>query len=91
MEDCGDGSEKLTAEIKPAVDPETEDADDDSKVQKPIEQRGNYGQTDYEPIPRAEEYCQYGDIDEKECDSAQVSVWQCGVQYPEVTALRNRY
>ena len=62
----GGGSEKLTAEIKPAVDPETEDADDDSKVQKPIEQRGNYGQTDYEPIPRAEEYCQYGDIDEKD-------------------------
>ena len=62
----GGGSEKLTAEIKPAVDPETEDADDDSKVQKPIEQRGNYGQTDYEPIPRAEEYCRYGDIDEKD-------------------------
>ena len=62
----GGGSEKLTAEIKPAVDPETVDADDDSKVQKPIEQRGNYGQTDYEPIPRAEEYCRYGDIDEKD-------------------------
>ena len=62
----GGGSEKLTAEIKPAVDPETVDADDDSKVQKPIEQRGNYGQTDYEPIPRTEEYCQYGDIDEND-------------------------
>ena len=62
----GGGSEKLTAEIKPAVDPETEDADDDTKVQKPIEQRGNYGQTDYEPIPRAEEYCQYGEIDEND-------------------------
>ena len=62
----GGGSEKLSAEIKPAVDPATEDADDDSKVQKPIEQRGNYGQTDYEPIPRAEEYCQYGEIDEND-------------------------
>lgn len=62
----GGGSEKLTAEIKPAVDPETEDADDDTKVQKPIEQRGNYGQTDYEPIPRAEVYCQYGNIDEND-------------------------
>lgn len=62
----GGGSEKLTAEQKPAVDPQEENADDDSRIQEPVEQRGNYGQTDYEPIPRAEEYCQYGDVDEND-------------------------
>ena len=62
----GGGSERITAEHKPAVDPESEDADDDSRIEKPIEQRGNYGQTEYEPIPRAEEYCQYGEADEND-------------------------
>ena len=60
----GGGSEKLTAERKPAINPQEDNADDDSMVQEPIEQRGNYGMTDYNPIPRAEVYCQYGDIDE---------------------------
>jgi len=60
----GKGSEKLTSEQKPAVDPLEEDADDDTKVKPSIAQRGNYGQTDYEPIPRSEEYCNYGEADE---------------------------
>ena len=71
----GGGSEKLTAERKPAVNPQEENADDDSKVQEPIEQRGNYGITDYEPIPRAEEYCQYGDVDEN--DTAFLMAFAC--------------
>ena len=62
----GGGSEKLNAERKPALNPQEENADDDSKVQQPLEQRGNYGITDYEPTPRAEEYCQYGDVDEND-------------------------
>ncbi|MGM9672987.1 MAG: hypothetical protein ACI3XV_05190, partial [Bacteroidaceae bacterium] len=62
----GGGGEKITAERKPAVNPQEENADDDSLVQEPVEQRGNYGQTDYEPVERAEEYCQYGDVDEKD-------------------------
>ena len=62
----GGGGEKITAERKPAVDPQEENADDDSMVQESIEQRGNYGQTDYEPIERAEEYCQYGEVDDKD-------------------------
>lgn len=60
----GKGNEKLTSEQRPAVDPKAEDADDDSKINAPIEQRGNYGMTDYEPTPRPEEYCQYGDVKE---------------------------
>ena len=62
----GHGSEKLTAEHKPAVNPQEEDADDDTRVQKPMKQRGNYGITDYEPIQRAGKYCHYGDIDEND-------------------------
>ena len=49
----GGGGEKITAERKPAVNPQEENADDDSLVQEPVEQRGNYGQTDYEPVERA--------------------------------------
>lgn len=62
----GGGSEKTTYERKPAIDPHEQNADDDTKVKKPIEQRGDYGLTDYESIPRAEEYCQYGDADEND-------------------------
>ena len=61
----GGGSEKLTAEQKPAVDPQEENADDDTLVKEPIEQRGNYGQSDYEPIPRPKKYCNYGEVDEE--------------------------
>lgn len=58
------GSEKLTAEQKPAVDPQEEVADDDSKVQRPLQQRGDYGEKDVESTPRSSDYCQYGDVDE---------------------------
>ncbi len=60
----GGGGEKLSQEQKSAVDPEEGNADDDSNVKAPIKPRGNYGQTDYEPIPRPEEYCNYGEVDE---------------------------
>lgn len=62
----GKGNEKLTSEQKPALDPLEADADDDSKVNPPIVLRGNYGQSDYEPIARAKEYCNYGEVDEKD-------------------------
>lgn len=46
----GGGSEKLSSEQKPAVNPEDENADDDSKVQSPVNPRGNYGERNNESI-----------------------------------------
>lgn len=60
----GKGSEKLTAEQKPATDPQEEAADDDSKVKSPVQQRGDYGEKDYVSTPRSTDYCQYGDVDD---------------------------
>lgn len=62
----GGGSEKLAAEQKPAIDPQEQDADEDSKVQEPIKPQGNYGMSDYEPIPRSNVYCQYGEVDKND-------------------------
>ena len=45
----GGGGEKLSSEQKPAVNPEEENADDDSLVQSPVNPRGNYGESNYEP------------------------------------------
>ena len=46
----GGGSEQLSSEQKPAVNPEDENADDDSKVQSPVNPRGNYGERNNESI-----------------------------------------
>lgn len=62
----GGGGEKLSHEQKIAIDPEEENADDDSLVKAPIKPRGNYGHRDYDPIPRPDEYCNYGEIDEED-------------------------
>lgn len=62
----GGGGEKLSAEQKVAVNPEVENADDDSMIKAPVKQRGNYGITDYEPTPRSSEYCEYGEADDAE-------------------------
>ena len=51
----GGGSEKLSAEQKPAVNPEEENADDDSKVQAPVNPRVNYGERNNEFKARPEE------------------------------------
>ena len=59
----GGGSEKLSAEQKPAVDPEEEIADDDSKVQSPVNPRGDYGERNNESKPRPEEYSNYIKVD----------------------------
>lgn len=59
----GGGGEKLSSEQKSAVNPEEENADDDSKVQSPISPRGDYGERDNESKPRAEEYSNYIKVD----------------------------
>ena len=59
----GGGGEKLSSEQKSAVNPEEENADDDSKVQSPISPRGDYGECDNESKPRAEEYSNYIKVD----------------------------
>ena len=46
----GGGSEKLSSEQKSAVNPEEENADDDSKVQSLVNPRGNYGERNNESI-----------------------------------------
>ena len=46
----GGGSEKLSSEQKPAVNPEEENADDDSKVQSSANPRGDYGERNNESI-----------------------------------------
>ena len=62
----GGGSEKLSAEQKPAVDPEEEIADDDSKVQSPVNPRGDYGERNNESKPRPEEYSNYIKVDKED-------------------------
>ena len=62
----GGGSEKLSAEQKAAVNPEEENADDDSKVQSPISPRGDYGERDDERKPRPEEYSNYIKVDKED-------------------------
>ena len=59
----GGGGEKLSSEQKPAVNPEEENADDDSLVQSPVNPRGNYGESNYEPKPRPDEYSNYIKVD----------------------------
>ena len=51
----GGGGEKLSSEQKPAVNPEEEDADDDSLVQSPVNPRGNYGEaiTNQSPVQKS--------------------------------------
>ena len=62
----GGGSEKLSAEQKPAVDPGEENADDDSKVQSPINPRGDYGERDSERKSRPDEYSNYIKVDKED-------------------------
>lgn len=62
----GGGSEKLSAEQKPAVNPEEEIADDDSKVQSPVNLRGDYGERNSESKPRPEEYSNYIKVDKED-------------------------
>lgn len=91
----GGGGEKLSNEQRPAINPEEGDADDDSQVQAPIKPRGNYGLSDYEPIPRPEEYCNYGPVDEDDtvhndfypegCDSTSTSYGERIFEQWEVT------
>ncbi len=91
----GGGGEKLSNEQRPAINPEEGDVDDDSQVQAPIKPRGNYGQSDYEPIPRPEEYCNYGPVDEDDtvhndfypegCDSTSTSYGERTFEQWEVT------
>ena len=62
----GGGGEKLSSEQKPAVNPEEGNADDDSQVQSPISLRGDYGESDYEPKPRPDEYSNYIKVDKED-------------------------
>ena len=62
----GGGSEKLASEQKPAVNPEEENADDDSKVQSPVNPRGDYGERNIESKPRPEEYSNYIKVDKED-------------------------
>jgi hypothetical protein len=62
----GGGSEKLNSEQKPAVNPEEENADDDSKVQSPVNPRGNYGERNNESKTRPEEYSNYIKVDKED-------------------------
>ena len=62
----GGGNEKLSSEQKPAVNPEEENADDDSKVQSPVNPRGDYGERNYDPKPRPEEYSNYIKVDKED-------------------------
>ena len=62
----GGGSEKLSSEMKPAVNPEEENADDDSKVQSPVNPRGDYGERNNESKPRPEEYSNYIKVDKED-------------------------
>ena len=62
----GGGSEKLSSEQKPAVNPEEENADDDSNVQSPVNPRGDYGERNNESKPRPEEYSNYIKVDKED-------------------------
>ena len=62
----GGGSEKLSSEQKQAVNPEDENADDDSKVQSPVNPRGDYGERNNESKPRPEEYSNYIKVDKED-------------------------
>ncbi len=62
----GGGSEKLSSEQKPAVNPEEENADDDSKVQSSANPRGDYGERNNESKPRPEEYSNYIKVDKED-------------------------
>ena len=62
----GGGSEKLSSEQKSAVNPEEENADDDSKVQSPVNPRGDYGERNSESKPRPEEYSNYIKVDKED-------------------------
>ena len=62
----GGGSEKLSSEQKQAVNPEEENADDDSNVQSPVNPRGNYGERNTESKPRPEEYSNYIKVDKED-------------------------
>ena len=62
----GGGSEKLSSEQKSAVNPEEENADDDSKVQSPVNPRGDYGERNNESKPRPEEYSNYIKVDKED-------------------------
>ena len=62
----GGFSEKLSSEVKPAVNPEEENADDDSKVQSLVNPRGNYGERNIESKPRPEEYSNYIKVDKED-------------------------
>ena len=62
----GGGSEKLSSEQKSAVNPEEENADDDSKVQSPVSPRGDYGERNNESKPRPEEYSNYIKVDKED-------------------------
>ena len=62
----GGGSEKLSSEQKQAVNPEEENADDDSNVQSPVNPRGNYGERNIESKPRPEEYSNYIKVDKED-------------------------
>ena len=62
----GGGGEKLSSEQKQAVNPEEENADDDSNVQSPVNPRGNYGERNNESKPRPEEYSNYIKVDKED-------------------------
>ena len=62
----GGGGEKLSAEQKLAVNPEEENADDDSNVLSPVNPRGNYGERNSESKPRPEEYSNYIKVDKED-------------------------
>ena len=62
----GGGSEKLSSEQKSAVNPEEDNADDDSKVQSPVSPRGDYGERNNESKPRPEEYSNYIKVDKED-------------------------
>ena len=55
-----------SAEQKPAVNPEEENADDDSNIQSPVSPRGNYGERNIESKPRPEEYSNYIKVDKED-------------------------
>lgn len=78
MQDCafGKGSEKLSSEQKAAIDPVEGNADDDSLVKASVSPRGNYGERDYEPKERPNEYSNYIKVDSE--DEIQVDCYPDG-------------
>ena len=62
----GGGGEKLSSEQKQAVNPEEENADDDSKVKPSVCPSGNYGERNIESKPRPEEYSNYIKVDKED-------------------------